>query len=113
VRKSDKFSRLSCISVTTNLKFALRFQKMAESCGFEALKVYHGDRFERAALLNGNEADLPLGLARLPSSWYFEARLRAPPSSRDGKGRLATRQDARRNGLNKGFQGSVQVSQIQ
>jgi hypothetical protein len=59
VCNSDKFSRLSCISVTTISKFALRFQKTAESRGFDTMKVNHEDHFERAALPNGNEADLP------------------------------------------------------
>jgi hypothetical protein len=57
VYKSGKFSRISCTSASTNSKFELRFQKMAESRDLDAVKVYQGDYFEGVALRNGSEAD--------------------------------------------------------
>jgi hypothetical protein len=40
VRKSGKFNGLSYTSVPRNSKFAMRFQKTAESRDFDEMKVY-------------------------------------------------------------------------
>jgi hypothetical protein len=82
-QKSDKFSSLLRTSVTIKHKVCIALSEDGVIKGFR-----RDESLSTSPLL---EAELPLGLVRIPNVRYFEVQIRAPPPIRDWNEDLTAR----------------------